>query len=249
MQSTLSTAQSMIVFIAVCSMASVCFALNTNEANKYRPIYKFDGSASSYCYPDYPSQANDGRCVTSMNSRSPVYVQQSACGSYTVYTYYLWYGKQKGCIAVFDKGHGNDWERVSVYVQNGQAKKVIFHQHSGHYTRRRGEFQRDGERVIVYIGKVAHGSYHHQCDGKCSASEFFKYGCVGTVNYCQGGCGYWDDYRNPGLTLDNAQVQPLQPGETINGIKRPDREICSVSSCKGSGSRLLTTSGCWQNKP
>ncbi len=65
----------------------------------------------------------------------------------------------------------------------------------------------------------------------------------------QGGCGYWDDYRNPGPTFRDVQVVDLQPETTISGISRPDRDVCSVSNCKGSGSRILGTSGCWQNSP
>ena len=26
---------------------------------------------------------------------------------------------------------------------------------------------------------------------RCSFVEFFRSGCLGSVNYCQGGCGYW----------------------------------------------------------
>ncbi len=236
------------VLLATCLLA-LCAALNTNEASKYRPIYKFDSSASHFCYPDTATSGNDGRCITSLNQQSPVYTQQTTCGSYTVFSYNLWYGKQKPCIALFDKGHGNDWERVSVFVQGGQVKKVAYHQHNGFYTRKRGTFEREGERPIVYIGLVSHGSYHHRCDGKCSFIEFFKYGCLGTVNYCQGGCGYWDDFRNPGPTLRDVQVMDLQPGKTISGLKRADGYTCTQATCKGTRSRLLTTSGCWQNSP
>ncbi len=166
----------------------------------------------------------------------------------SVFRVYLWYGKQKGCTLA-DKGHGDDWERVSVFVRRRRVRKVVYHQHKGHYTRKRGKFERKRERPIVYIGKVAHGSYHHRCDGKCSFREFLKYGCTGTVNYCAGGCGYWEDFRNPGPTLKNVKVVDLRPGKTIRGIKRPDRDVCSLSSCKGPRARLVGTSGCWQNRP
>ena len=220
-----------------------------NPSN-YIPIYRFDGASGGFCYPDYPSSQNDGKCK-GKNEGAPVFYQEETCGGQTVYTYWLWYGWQKPCIGNTGS-HGNDWEHISVYVNpsNGQVSKVVFYQHTGHYTRRRDEFERRGERTVVYIGKIAHGSYHHRCDGKCSAEEFFKYGCLGTVNYCQGGCGYWDDFRNPGPELGALQLRPLMAGQTIDGIGRPGTgSVCGVSSCKGSGSRLLTESGCWQNKP
>lgn len=218
------------------------------EAEKYKPIYYFDGSGPSHCLPDWPSSGNDNTCRTSFLANTPSFVQYNICGSDEVYTYWLWYGDQKGCIVVFDQGHGNDWEHVSVFVRDGEVKKVIYFQHKGRYTRRRGTFSMSGERPHVYVGKIGHGSYHAGCDGVCSATEFFTQGCLGSVNYCQGGCGYWDDFRNPGPSLSAYKLYDLQKGVTVDGIERPDRDIC-VSSCEGSGDRVLGTSGCWQNKP
>ncbi len=138
-----------------------------------------------------------------------------------------------------------------MFVKDGKVTKVQYYQHAGHYTRRRGTFDIKGERPVVYIGKVAHGSYHNGCNGRCSFSEFFSKGCLGSVDYCQGGCGYWDDFRNNnnGITISRARIYDLQPGANIDGIDRPDREICSQPECKGSRSRILTTAGCWQNNP
>ena len=152
----------------------------TDQSN-YIPIYKFDGASSEYCYPDWPSSHNDNNCVTTFNSTAPVFYEVDTCDGQTVYTYWLWYGLQKPCI--FNQGtHGNDWEHVSVYVNpsNGLVSKVVFHQHGGHYTRRRGKYQAKGERSIVYVGKIAHGSYHIDCNGHCSFLELIKYGCYGS---------------------------------------------------------------------
>jgi len=240
--------RNIILTVFMIASLAVVHCQDLGDANRYRPIYKFDGASGGYCYPDYPSSSNDGTCHTTLNQRAPVFVRVDTCGGDTVYTYYLWYGKQQPCIAgPADDGHGNDWERVSVFVKNNQVQKVLFHQHSGQYTRVRGTFESEGERPVVYIGKIAHGSYHAQCDGKCSFVEFFRYGCLGTVNYCQGGCGYWDDFRNPGPVIRDVQPQPLRPGETIDGIQRPSSDVCSQPKCKGASTRLLTTAGCWQN--
>ena len=148
----------------------------------YLPIFKFDLAESKYCYPDQPSSQNDNRCVKTLNPNAPVFYEEDKCDGQTVYSYWLWYGLQKPCIKLFDKGHGNDWEHVSVYVNpsNGQVSKVVFHQHGGHYTRRRGTYQSEGERPIVYIGKVAHGSYHIDCNGRCSFQGLICYGCYGS---------------------------------------------------------------------
>ena len=51
--------------------------------------------------------------------------------------------------------------------------KVVFHQHDGHYTQHRGTYDTEGDRPIVYIGKVAQDSYHAHCDERCMFTEFF----------------------------------------------------------------------------
>ena len=218
------------------------------DESSYVPIFKFDGSASEYCFPDTPSAANDNQCVESLDENAPVYYRVDTCNGQTVYTYYLWYGTQMPCIKYFDEGHGNDWEHVSVYVDSSSTvSKVVFHQHGGHYTRKRGTYQAEGERPIVYVGKVAHGSYHIDCNGRCSWTEFIRYGCYGSVRYCPGGCGYWDDFRNPGPELRNPTLLPLMAGETIDGLERRDQQICGIGDCEGDDYRNLFKSGCWQN--
>ena len=218
---------------------------------RYLPIFKFDGSQSEYCYPDWPSSQNDNRCLTYLNRNAPVFCQVDTCEGYTVYTFWLWYGQQKEYIIFFDDGHGNDWEHVSVYVNknNGQVAKVVFHQHDGHYTRCRGTYDTEVERPIVYVGKIAHGSYHAYCNSCCSFTEFFTQGCLGSVNYCQGGCAYWDDFRNPGAELRDARIYPLKRGQIVEGSKRPDRQVCGIGTCKGVSHRAPAHAGCWKDKP
>ena len=221
-------------------------------SNEYRylPIFKFDGSAQDYCYPGWPSKQNDEKCNKNFDPSAPVFFQLDYCDGYTIYTYWLWYGLQRACI--FNAGrHGNDWEHVSVYVdKNGQVAKVVFFQHNGHYTRRRGSYSSEGERPIVFIGKVAHGSYHDYCNGRCSWSEFFGDACIGSHRYCQGGCAYWDDFRSgTGRVLRDATIHPLNNGQKIDDIDRPDRDVCCLPTCKGSGHRALANAGCWLNSP
>lgn len=216
------------------------------DSLRFAPVYFFDGNGPEYCLPDWPSSTNNNNCRTSFLENTPSFVQYNICGMDEVYTFWLWYGDQKRCIIIFDKGHDDDWEHVSVFVRDGKVQKVTYFQHTGQYTRRRGTFEMSGERPHVYVGKVGHGSYHARCDGKCSFVDLITKGCLGSVNYCQGGCGYWDDFRNPGPKLARYNMHELKPGDKIDGISRPNRDIC-VKSCDGSGARLLTISGCWQN--
>ena len=80
-------------------------------------------------------------------------------------------------------------------------------------------------------------------------TEFFTQGCLGSVNYCQGGCTYWDDFRNPGLELRNARIYPLRKGQTVNGIEHPNRAACGIGTCEGVGYCAPASAGCWKNEP
>ena len=215
----------------------------SSNAERFKPIFKYDGQAHKNCFPDRATSSNNGKCRSTLNSNTPIYYQTTSCGGTTVYTYWHWYGWQNKCDCC-SGAHDNDWEHISVYVKNNQANQVVYHQHNGHYTRRRGEFERSGERPIVYVGKNAHGSYHVHCNGK-------QWYSPGKVTYCPGGCGYWDDFRNPGPTWSNGVLTDLEPGKTIDGIGRPNRKICTsdIGTCHGAHTRVLWTSGCWQNKP
>ena len=56
----------------------------------------------------------------------------------------------------------------------------------------------------VWVGKIAHGSYDNWCDG---------HGAVWEQDYCAGGCGYWDDFRNDN---DNSRWRPSR-GDGLRG--------------------------------
>ena len=142
--------------------------------------------------------------------------------------------------------HDNDWEHVilSFRKQYGiwNLNKVTFHQHSGHYSRRVGSFLLEGNRVIVYVGKIAHGSYHIWCHGK-SLNLF-------SPKYCQGGCGYWDDFRNNDGSL-RLRTKNLRPLDSVTSSKirgSAGGHYCKEADCDGASWRALGESGCWQNK-
>ncbi|KAL7566071.1 hypothetical protein ACA910_009857 [Epithemia clementina (nom. ined.)] len=150
------------------------------DSLKFAPVYFFDGKAQENCVPDNATADNNGVCRSDWHDPMPTYVEYSHCDGYEVYTFWLWYGWQKGCFAGSGGRHDNEWEHVSVFVENGQAQRVIYYQHTEHYTRTRGTFGLSGERPHVYIGKTAHGSYHAPCDGVCDFHELFR-GCLGTI--------------------------------------------------------------------
>ncbi len=108
---------------------------------------------------------------------------------------------------VIKGAHYGDWEQVMVTLTEGQdaVASVTFYQHAGWYTRIAGPrdapctavgrcegfsgFRRNGERPVVYVGKVAHGSFHYD-----------KSSGLGNVTGAK--CLYFEDYRNPAGDAD-----------------------------------------------
>eukprot|EP01083_Nonionella_stella_P200588 734450_1 len=154
----------------------------------YAPILKFDRAASSYGYPMnaqlYINNGQNGNENNILNTVSnPTYYRAVQCDVYSIKIVYWWfYGDQKDCI-LDQGGHNGDWERIIVEITNNQITKVTYHQHGGHYTLNVFDIYCEGNHPIVYVGKIAHGSYYDSND----------FG---------GSCGYFYDYRNPSSVND-----------------------------------------------
>ncbi len=207
------------------------------------PVFRFDGSAGAFCYPDEPKPENDGRCISVFNPDAPVFWEGQWCSSNSYkLAFWVWYGWQQECM-IGQGSHANDWEHVILNFNYMTAtsfilESVTFYQHSGWYTR-----WQDSETVNVWIGKIGHGSYHCRCDGT---------GFLWEETYCQGGCGYWDDFRNDtyGIHWKPTNLVPLDVAKSIDGpigdrVKYQD--YSNIPQCEGSTDRILGTAGCWQN--
>jgi len=97
-------------------------------------------ASCGFCYLDYPSS-------TILNQTAPVL---SALTHVVIpLTNFDMVDNSHALNGPADDGCGNDWEYVSVFVRNNQVQKVLFHQHSGQYTRVRGTFESEGERPVV----------------------------------------------------------------------------------------------------
>ena len=88
-----------------------------SDAERYKPIFKYDGQAHKNCFPDRATSSNNGQCRTTLNQNTPIYYQTTTCSGTTVYTYWHWYGWQNNCCCGTG-AHDDDWEHVSVYVRN-----------------------------------------------------------------------------------------------------------------------------------
>ena len=104
--------------------------------------------------------------------------------------YWWFYGWQQECYTSCDGhedgAHHGDWENILVTTTADRqaVEYVTYVFHGNWYTRQRPNFQFIGERPVVYVGKIAHGSYHSQdCSGWMA----------GTPSQC---CEY-ADYRDP----------------------------------------------------
>lgn len=91
--------------------------------------------------------------------------------------------------------HNGDWENVVVALDAKGAKvaSVTYSQHGGHYTKfaanGQGLLFEGGTHPVVFVGKIAHGSYHD--------------GHVSPLNAVPGlQCRYFEDERSPASATD-----------------------------------------------
>jgi hypothetical protein len=140
--------------------------------------------------------------VTLKDKTIPTYYQVREFGTKKqVRILYWWfYGYQHQCTEGQGAHHG-DWERVMVILKEDRMDiaAVTFWQHDAHYTRISGPrdapctpawtgrckeagFERSGTHPVVYVGKIAHGSYHDKND---------------KTGHGVWGCSYYGDFRNP----------------------------------------------------
>lgn len=146
----------------------------------------------------------------SATNQMPTYYQIRTFGNQVRIQYWWFYGYQHACWK--DQGtHNGDWERVMVTLTEDRnaIAAVTFWQHGGWYTRiagprdapctpggtgrcagQKGFQTTDSTHPVVYVGRIAHGSYH--IGDKDSLDTFDQ-------------CFYYGDVRDPGQT-DNLNV-------------------------------------------
>jgi hypothetical protein len=224
-------------------------------AQRFAPLLRFDQKQGSpeKCFPSSAAEyfkarksgSNAQICNTNYQAveqgQISTYYTYSQCGSNElVIMYWFFYGYQDTCTGSLGS-HDADWERIAVKIRDGELHRVMYFQHSGHYTRNPGRFETYlGDHPIVYVGKNSHGSYHD--DG-------------GT-----GSCLYFEDYRNPGSNdfrmatwenLVHLTDKPTSPewmrykgSEYWDGISAPlarNTQLCSMAGCRGKDFSLGTT--------
>jgi tectonin-like protein/necrosis inducing protein (NPP1) len=139
---------------------------------------------------------------------TPTYYRITSVGKQTRIYYWWFYGFQHPCTG--DQGqHNGDWEHVVVTLSENQSQiaAVTFYQHDGFYTRIAGPrdapctpggigrcdgpagFRQLNGRPLVYVGAVAHGSYHDTSNGLPGPAV----------------CTYYGDQRAGSVVMDSAR--------------------------------------------
>lgn len=162
----------------------------SQEAYKFMPMFKM--RTDQKCQPGIATRHEVGKCRVERPVNVPLYYESATVeesngtSKSTLHSYWVYYGMQSNC-GPFDAGkHKDDWEHVDIHVQDGKIKHVIYSQHGGMYTLSKKDVPMENGRVVVYVGKYSHGSYHDQRK-KCK----FDKGCKKTGEYCK----YWKDPR------------------------------------------------------
>ncbi|SEW05478.1 hypothetical protein SAMN05428988_1627 [Chitinophaga sp. YR573] len=231
-------------------------------AKKFAPLLKFDRAA-----PDYPTSVEDvwaatnpasivcgGKLILVNNTppRSlifPTYyeVQVHPTDANRIFVDYWWiYKRQENCIGSTG-GHDYDLEHVVVQFNRSTqtAISVTYFQHAGWYTKKAQNVTSNGA-IEVYVGKIAHGSYHFR----------------NTISFIGYACSYWGDYRNPNGTKDEAvtgnNLSQMSCditqfnfsggwGEPGAGPLYRDRAYWNYTACKGTDGALGSVDGCSQS--
>jgi len=222
-------------------------ACKAEQAHRFAPLLRFDqeqGNANK-CLPSdagaYYQARKSGSaeriCNTDVASiergQVPIYYEVQDCSpDTTVIMYWFFYGYQDTCSPGLGD-HPADWERVAVKLKNGTLERVLYFQHSGHYTRQGQDLQYfEGTHPVAYVGKNSHGSYHDSGGS--------------------GSCLYFEDFRNPGsrnlsmrtwshlVELHAGMGAPewmrTKSSQYFDGIPAPlarDIDICALPGCKG----------------
>jgi len=89
--------------------------------------------------------------------------------------YWFFYGYQSHCAPqgrvfqqIFDSGsHDGDWEHIIVTTApgGGDVAYVTYYLHGDYYTRKKGSFEMSEGHPVVFVGGIAHASYHRRAKG------------------------------------------------------------------------------------
>jgi hypothetical protein len=175
------------------------------EVSTFKPIFNL--RTDLRCWPSYTNTgANSGDCRSRQDflaDSPPIFwedhLQTSNGVVHRLITYWVYLSHQSKC-GLFGGDHVDDWEKITVHLENGKLKHVTYNQHNGRYTLDAASVPlTGGTHPLIYTGKYSHGSYHDQ-RSNCALDG----ACYADMNYCF----YWKDPRGPGVAW-SPTVVPL----------------------------------------
>jgi hypothetical protein len=168
-----------------------------DEVDDFAPILELRSDLQ--CWPSYTNLgANSGVCRSRQEFQSdlpPVFwedhIETNGGVTTRLISYWIYYSNQPKCSAIAGGNHVDDWEKITVHVEDGVLKHVTYNQHNGRYTLDSSSVPLKDGRPVAYVGKYSHGSYHDQR----SQCTFHRTCFNASANYCF----YWKDPRGPGV--------------------------------------------------
>eukprot|EP00434_Breviolum_minutum_P015962 symbB.v1.2.014070.t1/scaffold1007.1/size144738/15 len=186
-------------FMAAAELCADDVSCQHDLATRFAPEFRLDKSSveKERCLPGHPATVYEKRkagytddiCETDKSKLEtvPIFYYYEECGDGVVtIDYWIWYSHQSACLQIKVGGimndeygaHRADWERIGVHIRDDKIQKVRFHQHSGSYTKKRGDVDftdSTKEHPAVYVGQDSHGCYHNQGGtGNCLYFQDFR---------------------------------------------------------------------------
>ena len=107
------------------------------EVEDFAPVYKLRSDLQ--CWPSYTNLgANSGTCRSKaefLSDLPPVFWEdhtETKSGVTTrLITYWVYFSNQPKCSAIAGGDHVDDWEKITVHLEEGVLKHVTYNQHNG----------------------------------------------------------------------------------------------------------------------
>jgi len=236
-------------------------------ATKFAPEFRLDKDTitKNRCLPGHPAtvywarKAGDTEdiCesdISKLDGGVPLFYYYEECGDGVVtIDYHIWYSHQPACLELRVGGvmneefgaHRADWERVVVHISNDKVARVRYHQHSGSYTKSRGNVEFvESDHPVVYVGQDSHGSYHDR-GGTGNCLYFQDHRRFEDERLKVQGWKFLLSIRNTSSDLPewfHGDSQYYDGFPNVASLK--GRSGCSLASCKGKDSWVELTETC-----
>ena len=240
------------------------------SADRFWRIWTANGSRLSGIAKSDFHQPENTDPATLSSGGAPTYYQYRKFGNQVRISYWWFYGYQPACFA-FQGAHYGDWEHITVFLTEDQNRvaAVQYNQHTQMYLRIAGPrdapctpygigrcqggrgFESEGDRPVVYVGRVAKGSYHDSASGDQGPES----------------CTYYGDRRNANGPSLNSSLNLVDLDGNAEAWLESDRQrafiwgpdgisthptlappTANMKACEGSPTWALANAGCFKSE-